>query len=375
MSNLYKVDSKGFVRILTIECDEDKVVRHSGLLNGQLIRTFKVCTPKNVGKRNETSPEQQAMLEADAEINEKIREGYVLIDHDVFSTIPRSELRQYILDNTVQTPDCMLAETYKPAWCDWSESMLESSKLDGMRMMAVINSGDVKLFSRGRLPITTMEHIRQELIMLHKDLGFIGTLDGELYYHDKDADNFQDIMKACKKYRQGITELVEFHIYELIDEELTAIERLNVLSKYIGDSKYPHVLLHPQYTCTSMDDVLILHEQNIKNGYEGSMLKHYSGMYRPGARSQQLLKFKDFQDAEYKCIDIIPMDNYPDQGRAIMYCSKTGETFKATPKMPHADRRELLQNKENYIGRMATIKFFNFTEKGVPRIGVLKCFI
>jgi hypothetical protein len=104
------------------------------------------------------------------------------------------------------------------------------------------------------------------------------------------------------------------------------------------------------------------------------MIKHFSGLYRQGARSQQLLKFKDFKDAEFEVVDIIPMANYPKQGIAVCRAAN-GLDFRATPKMSHTERELLLLNKQNYIGKMATIKYFSTTEAGLPRLGVLKCFI
>ena len=46
-----------------------------------------------------------------------------------------------------------------------------------------------------------------------------------------------------------------------------------------------------------------------------------------------------------------------------------GQTFDATPKMSHAEREQLLIDKDIFIGKMAEIRFFEFTDKGIPRHG------
>ena len=39
-------------------------------------------------------------------------------------------------------------------------------------------------------------------------------------------------------------------------------------------------------------------------------------------------------------------------------------------KFSHAEREEILINKENYIGKTAEIRFFEYTEDGIPRFPV-----
>ena len=39
-------------------------------------------------------------------------------------------------------------------------------------------------------------------------------------------------------------------------------------------------------------------------------------------------------------------------------------------KFSHAEREEILQNKDQYIGQMAEIRFFEYTEDGLPRFPV-----
>jgi len=60
---LYKKDSKGKIRATIFSTDKQYLHMHSGLLNGKLKETILECTPKNIGKSNETTAEQQAELE------------------------------------------------------------------------------------------------------------------------------------------------------------------------------------------------------------------------------------------------------------------------------------------------------------------------
>ena len=44
--------------------------------------------------------------------------------------------------------------------------------------------------------------------------------------------------------------------------------------------------------------------------------------------------------------------------------------FKTGMKLSHEERVEILLNKENYIGKLAEVRFFEFTDNGIPRFPV-----
>ena len=86
-------------------------------------------------------------------------------------------------------------------------------------------------------------------------------------------------------------------------------------------------------------------------------------------RSTSLLKRKEFIDAEYKVIDI-EEGNGNRQGTAknlVLIDGKTKREFHSNIKGNFEFLRDILDNKEKYIGKMATIKFFEYTPDGIPR--------
>ena len=62
MNTLYKKDTKGRLRMLDISTDGASIVQVSGLLDGKATHNVSLCEGKNIGKSNETSPEQQAEI-------------------------------------------------------------------------------------------------------------------------------------------------------------------------------------------------------------------------------------------------------------------------------------------------------------------------
>ena len=49
------------------------------------------------------------------------------------------------------------------------------------------------------------------------------------------------------------------------------------------------------------------------------------------------------------------------------FCEKTQKTFNSNIKGTFEYLKEILENKEDYIGKYATIKFFQLTPDGIPR--------
>ena len=69
---LYKKDSSGKIRYLDIIAFRDSIVQRSGVLNTENeVEHVKKAKPKNIGKSNETTAEQQAILEVESTIISK----------------------------------------------------------------------------------------------------------------------------------------------------------------------------------------------------------------------------------------------------------------------------------------------------------------
>jgi hypothetical protein len=73
MKILYKRDSKGKTRFLKVYTKGAELIRESGLLltTSPLVQS-KICKSRNVGKKNQTTPEEQAVLEAAAIVTDKL---------------------------------------------------------------------------------------------------------------------------------------------------------------------------------------------------------------------------------------------------------------------------------------------------------------
>jgi DNA ligase-1 len=343
-TSLFKKDSKSKIRYLTISTENDIIVQESGLLNTDSpVIHRKAAKGKNIGKSNETTAVDQAMIEFKSIVASKLKEGYS-------TSIEEAKTKVIILP--------MLAKSYKDekSKIDWNNCYC-SAKLDGQRAIGV----EGKLISRDGVEIITLDHITKDLIPDY-------TIDGELYIH---GETFQENMKAIKKYREGITEKVKYNLYDIVIDKPYS-ERYEILKELVKDK--PNFSLVEAFKITSEAELLEYHKKFLSEGYEGTMIRWGNSSYELNKRSSSLLKYKDFLDTDAIIIDIIPADQRPEWGVPVLKYADTSlvqDTFKAGLKFSHKDREDLLKNKHLYIGKTANIRFFEYTDSGVPRFPVM----
>jgi DNA ligase-1 len=343
---IYKKDSSGKIRYLEISNDGHFVVQESGVVgtNSPVINRS-ACEAKNVGKSNATTPESQALIEAQAKLTEKMRLGY-------FNSIEEAQEKggkDFLLP--------MLAKDFKKEMKKVTFPCYVQPKLDGMRSLGTEDDG---FMSRTGKAIDTLGHI---VLAGLQDV----VLDGELYAH---GISFQENMKLIKKYRPHLTEQVKYHVYDIVMDAPFEY-RHRSLSYLINTIKNPHIELVPTFLVNNQEEINTFHQQFIAAGYEGTMVRHSEEGYAVNKRSSQLLKYKDFIDFAYKVTDVIPSESRPEQG--VVVCSidpLETMTFNCGMKFSHADREEILANKQNYIGKMAEVRFFEYTDGGIPRFPV-----
>jgi len=338
---IYKKDSSGNIRYLFITTEGNIVVQESGIFgNNSPVFNRSACEAKNVGKANATTPEEQAVSEAHSKINEKMRLGY-------FNSIEEAQQKggkDFLLP--------MLAKDFKKESKKVTYPCYVQPKLDGMRSLATEEDG---FMSRTGKAIDTLGHI-----VLSGLEGAI--LDGELYAH---GISFQKNMKLIKKYRKDETEQVKYHVYDIV-MNAPFIERYETLCDLFLNN--PNIEVVPTYLVQNEKQMKDFHTVFITQGYEGTIVRHSNEGYQVNKRSSQLLKYKDFLDEVYKVIDIVPSESRPEQG--VVVCSSPKGNFNCGMKFSHFERKVILEMKHEFIGQLAEVRFFEYTDGGLPRFPV-----
>lgn len=343
---LYKKDSKNKIRFLDISTDGSTIVQVSGILDGKHVTNVSQCEAKNIGRSNETTAEKQAEIEAKAKYTKKLKEGYF-------------KSQQEAIDEVVILP--MLAKVFSKEEKKITYPVYAQPKLDGMRGL-----GDCRnqtLTSRSGNKIETLGHITTEL-------PYDGViLDGELYAHGL---SFQDNMRLIKKYRPGKTEAVSYHVYDVVSDKPFS-ERHQLLITIC--LKNPQLILVPTIVINNKEELINFHAYNISEGYEGTIVRHGSEGYKLNGRSSSLLKLKDFHDLALVLKDVIPSEKRPTHGKPIFeWEGAVNNELGAGLSISHEEAEDLLANKAEHIGKTCELRFFEYSDTGVPRHPVMHGF-
>lgn len=304
---------------------------------------------KNIGKKNETSAQQQAINEAESLWTKQKEQGYRETVDDI--------------QDTAFLP--MLAHNYSKRHADIQEPFYCQPKLDGVR---VTITSDGVLSSRTGKPYVGFEHISEAVKGLKIDKGVI--LDGELFTFDLD---FETICSVCRKSKvvDPSQTLIKFYIFDMYNQNnqgMTFEERY----KYLKGLKLndPLILVDSKLV-DSKDEIQEIHEDYLKEKYEGVIVRNTFGVYKNNYRSVDLQKYKTFIDDEYKIVDYTEAQGN-DKGTIIFTCKdhKSNLRFSVRPKGSREKRKEWLQNFDKIKGKMLTVRYQNLTEYGVPRFPV-----
>ena len=268
----------------------------------------------------------------------------------------------------------MLAHKYDEKRIDWSQPVYIQPKLDGVRCLFTKDGA----FSRAGKKFMNLAHIEVKLIPFFKQQPDV-ILDGELYNHELKND-FEKIISLVRKQkptaddRLEAKQLVQFHMYDYFDNVLydsykTRMQKLVCSDLYGKEIKYVPSKLVDTYSYARL-----LHEEFLEDGYEGSIIR-LDGLYKHG-RSYDLMKFKDFSDAE-ATITGYEEGKGKRQGTIgkFLMTDDEGVQFGCPPGKGYTykDLSKMLLNILDYIGQRATFTYFQRTKAGSYRHPLFKC--
>ena len=283
----------------------------------------------------------------------------------------------------VENIKAMLAHKYNEDKADYPAFI--QPKLDGVRCLFTAKGA----FSRANNRFMNVDHIEQALKPFFAK-NPTAILDGELYNHGL-KDDFEKIISLVKKKKPTdqdkaeAKELVEYHIYDVTSMTIAPYSlRLNYLTSHVFQlyggftinkkSCWPIMEVETK-VALDFDDALKMHKKNLKLGYEGSIYRSMAGKYK-GTRSWDLMKFKDFHDAEATIVgyEIGKGKREGTLGKFIMQ-DHEGVEFGCPPGKgyDYKDLANMLENIHDYIGQWATFTYFERTKAGSYRHPHYKC--
>ena len=379
-----------------------------GYIDGKLQISYRDYNEgKNIGKKNETTPLMQCINETQRKwLDKKEKEGYTEVNQD---NVP-----DHLVDDDMSSSQGggggaselflpMLAQTYNPASIVNKKHTIVfpcfvQPKLDGLRCATYITK-DEKIIHQSRTGASFggLAHITESVSWYLKTNPNI-VMDGELYTDEMPFEELVGLIKKKKINESDYDRLrkVKYHVYDIYDKnnvEMPYSERLYGCVNAVngccggggggggggdggggdgGDDNHRPVTIVRTIEVRDIPDFRRWFAQFIEEGYEGIMLRNKSGKYRTNYRSNDLQKYKEFVEDEYKIIGYTQADGR-DKGTVLWICiTKDGKEFTVRPRGTMQMRRKWYDDGDKYIGKNLTVIYQELTEDGKPRFPVGK---
>ena len=358
---LFKRTSTGAVQIwqIRVEPQDDGtaiIVTTHGQVDGkQQEGRDTVREGKNPGKKNATTPYEQAIKEAESKWNEKLereRYGFTVEESDI-KRMFAPMLAQSWTDKKGQ----LTSYAKKVNWEDKAHLHVQP-KFDGHRCLIINNEQGLRLFTRKGVQVTTCEHLVDQLkSIMPANTAF----DGELYTHGVPVTT---IGGYITKKQEG-TENLCLMLYDCF-APMPFLDRLNHVSSLLAGKNATHLHLARTQPIADQDQMLDFQGQCIENGYEGAMLRHGTTGYENGDRSASLLKVKTFVDEEFVVVGC-KEGRGKFEGAAVFECvTSAGHKFDCTAPGDMPTKQAYWRDHQQYIGKRLTVKFQKYTETAEP---------
>lgn len=374
LPELYKRTATGAVEVWKCAFSKDDVAGYIHLSHGQhggkmQDSTETISKGKNAGRANATTPQQQAELEARARWRKKNeREGYV-------TELSRAQAGDTDAEGGIapmlaQPEDKGIKKVVYPAHVQ--------RKFNGNRCISVLDLDRVEasLWSRKRKRIKSLPHIEAAYlsairagVFAHLESPVV--LDGEIYRH---GWSLQKISGFCRTDdpKPGHEEL-QHHVYDLPSDSGSETHRrarlegiFAVLDAAPKGPDFPIVRVETLLV-DSYAAVKAFHDEvAIPEGYEGAIVRNLHGTYEAGKRSYNLVKVKEFHELEVEIRDVVE-GRGKFAGKAIFKCvTAKGAPVDCSAPGTMEDRADFFANRDKLVGKMLTIKFFEYSDDGVP---------
>ena len=391
MITLYKRNAAGKPLVWSGEEKDGRLEIRYGLVGGTMHVENIIVTKKNVN-------------ELQSRVNTKRKEGYKEL----------SELKDSLSDDAIKIaenaytqlndakPLIYVLNTYLPKYSTTSEgfvlpmlakvlednkpfekygTMLGQWKIDGLRCIIGATDKSDDLFN----PITLTYHSRtgedwtnkmcwmneillpkisKELLDMMVEEG--ACLDGELYlpgYSVNDINSFVKNTQLAQHYKlqywcydiccENMSAEVrnEFRLYNINSPEVQFVDKESHL-----DNDDQLVIL-PTYSVSDIGISTNLRNCFINLGFEGLILRNPSAEYQFGKRNQAMFKFKKVDDGNFIIVDITSEHKRSDLPLFVCRNDINDELFECSINKPQDVQREILINKDKYIGKYMQVEF------------------
>lgn len=282
-----------------------------------------------------------------------------------------------------------LANKYNPKKFYDTQTWLCSTKLDGLRCIALRIAGVWSLFTREGTRIHTCQHIIEACQKFYCKYGYT-FLEGELYQYGIKFEQIQSMVMSRNDPDAGRGLFFASWCFGLSENFLDG--QGNFSFYMAGDKMIKEVLDLTDSVIVPVEQITIpndpayiqsLTDKVIDCGGEGIMLRHPKYTY-DFKRSDLLLKSKRMETMEGVICDVITGEltkkmagggNESYQGmKAVTIKQENGEYCEVGSGWSYEDRIAAYQHPSTFIGRTIEVAYQNLTNSGKCRFPVFKNF-
>jgi len=359
---MYVHDVDGNIRLWQVGFDgESLIIRHGQTKTGNFVIAKHKVDINNSGR----DLVSQAVLEARSRYHDKyMGDFYRPADH-----LPSEDIK----------PE--LANDYTPKKIkSWPVACM--AKLDGMRMRVKVgDNGQMVKTSRENRDLGHITHLDEQFIEVFKFLPTGCFIEGELYNIKYSRNQLMSILTTRKKGVHPLLKTVNYFIFDIYLPNVPYQDRYEVLRKAFDEYYKNGWMKREEGYVAMISSNLVWSDSEIEEfriyyvsqGYEGLIL-HKVGVgletfYRQN-RSSNMLKYKEFQDAEGLIVDV-----YEGKGTEeglVMFKLKNDEdvVFGVRPRGGFDNREYWFKHPEEVLGRKYTYRYIGKTDYNVPNHAV-----
>ena len=110
-------------------------------------------------------------------------------------------------------------------------------------------------------------------------------------------------------------------------------------------------------TVEDINDALFFRDKFINCGFEGLILRNPSAEYQFDKRNQAMFKFKKIDDGKFIIVDIKSEHKRKDLPLFVLRNDINEELFECSINKPQDVQREILINKEKYVGKYMFVEY------------------
>lgn len=375
--------STGKFRYAQVECDEEWhepehgyiIQRSYGQVRGKNTLSPAIIVNKKPGSK---TWKEQYTLKFNSECKKFLDKGYVEVEKhpNEYSEEELNELFGEVVTNQYGVIKPMLAKQADKVTNQkiFDKTWLASRKINGTRCLIYYKDGKVHTSSRGGGDFDySTEHLRKHPLMIElfqKNPTLI--LDSELYKHGK---LLNEISSAARLEKTAYDcNWLEGYVYDLIklDElDLPAEKRIKYLrllgqSLNLGFDPYKEwrdgelqLQIVPHVEVSGWENMMLLHNQYVSEGFEGLVIRDPSKPYKPNGRTNDMIKIKVYKDSEYPIVGLA--EGKREEDMCFILETPNGQRFNCKPMGDRAQKQWYRDHINELIGKMLTIKYFEMS--------------